>query len=369
MLRSATTAIAAVLAMSSTALLAQDATPPDTSVDTPVTAPDPLAPASTPEPIVAPEAAPVTTATPEAEPAAKATTTRTTKATNARRTTATARPASRPAPATAVAVTPAPAVAGTEPLSAAPVAEIAPIVPPAEPVAVEPAASRQAQSGVFMAIAAAGLVLAALIATLVALRSRRRRREALLDEQVYETEVVAEPAPAMTIEPEPVMTIEPALEPAFVAAPGVAAVTTVAATAVEPKLEPEVMAAAVAELEPEAVAEAVAEAHEPSPEIDGPVTEIPEGFDLSRFGPHTQAAYQGPTEDNPSLSLKHRLRKAAGMDQMAKREAEAELVAEAESAPVKAAAARAAVKPGGNDFMLPNNGTKATVRRATTPVE
>ena len=49
------------------------------------------------------------------------------------------------------------------------------------------------------------------------------------------------------------------------------------------------------------------------------------GFDLSHFGPTLQAAYKGPTEDNPSLSLKYRLRKAAGMDQMAKREAEAEL--------------------------------------------
>ena len=50
--------------------------------------------------------------------------------------------------------------------------------------------------------------------------------------------------------------------------------------------------------------------------MDGPVTELPEGFDLSKFGHHVQQAYKGPTEDNPSLSLKHRLRKAGGMDQM-----------------------------------------------------
>jgi hypothetical protein len=73
----------------------------------------------------------------------------------------------------------------------------------------------------------------------------------------------------------------------------------------------------------------VVAAHEPSPEIDGPVTELPEGFDVSRFGLHTQAAYNGPTEDNASLSLKHRLSRAAAMDQMAERDAEAEVAADA----------------------------------------
>jgi hypothetical protein len=38
------------------------------------------------------------------------------------------------------------------------------------------------------------------------------------------------------------------------------------------------------------------------------------GFDLSRFGPHTRAAYRGPTEDNPSLSLKKRLKIASFRD-------------------------------------------------------
>ena len=49
-------------------------------------------------------------------------------------------------------------------------------------------------------------------------------------------------------------------------------------------------------------------------EIDGPVTELPEDFDLSRFGYNVQEAYKGPTEDNPSLSLKNRLSRARGMD-------------------------------------------------------
>ena len=47
-----------------------------------------------------------------------------------------------------------------------------------------------------------------------------------------------------------------------------------------------------------------------------PVTELPEDFDLSRFGYNVQEAYKGPTEDNPSLSMKNRLTRARGMDQL-----------------------------------------------------
>ena len=56
---------------------------------------------------------------------------------------------------------------------------------------------------------------------------------------------------------------------------------------------------------------------------DAPRTKLPNGFDLSRFGPHVRAAYQGPTPDNPSLSLKYRLRRAAAMDQRARLDSEA----------------------------------------------
>lgn len=42
--------------------------------------------------------------------------------------------------------------------------------------------------------------------------------------------------------------------------------------------------------------------------------EVPDGFDLSRFGRHTRAAYMGPTPDNPSHSLKRRLRRASFFD-------------------------------------------------------
>lgn len=47
---------------------------------------------------------------------------------------------------------------------------------------------------------------------------------------------------------------------------------------------------------------------------DRPATAIPAGFDTSRFGRHTQAAYTGPTEANPFLSLKRRLKRASFLD-------------------------------------------------------
>ena len=61
----------------------------------------------------------------------------------------------------------------------------------------------------------------------------------------------------------------------------------------------------------------------PSPvQVEGPATTLPAGFDLSRFGRHVQAAYRGPTADNPSLSLKNRLRRASFYDQRERMAAE-----------------------------------------------
>jgi len=48
---------------------------------------------------------------------------------------------------------------------------------------------------------------------------------------------------------------------------------------------------------------------------DVPVTRLPADFDLSRYGRHVQAAYQGPTETNRSLSLRKRLARARFYDQ------------------------------------------------------
>jgi hypothetical protein len=78
-----------------------------------------------------------------------------------------------------------------------------------------------------------------------------------------------------------------------------------------------------AEMQPAWAAAAPVAAAEQQPESVGE-SRLPNGFDLSRFGPHVQAAYRGPTEDNPSLSLRHRLRKAAAMDQMERRNAASE---------------------------------------------
>jgi hypothetical protein len=66
---------------------------------------------------------------------------------------------------------------------------------------------------------------------------------------------------------------------------------------------------------------------------------LPDGFDLSRFGPHVQAAYRGPTADNPSLSLRTRLKRARFFDMKERREAEAgrsSAIAPAATAPARA---------------------------------
>ena len=72
--------------------------------------------------------------------------------------------------------------------------------------------------------------------------------------------------------------------------------------------EPATIAPRAAEPAPMAVAPATAAAAE------GP-SRLPNGFDLSRFGRHARAAYLGPTPDNPSHSLKRRLKRASFFDQ------------------------------------------------------
>jgi hypothetical protein len=79
-------------------------------------------------------------------------------------------------------------------------------------------------------------------------------------------------------------------------------------------------AAPVAAAEPVTVAPRAAEA---IPAAAAPVAvpreagpdRLPNGFDMSRFGRHTRAAYLGPTPDNPSHSLKRRLKRASFFDQ------------------------------------------------------
>lgn len=69
---------------------------------------------------------------------------------------------------------------------------------------------------------------------------------------------------------------------------------------------------------------------------------LPNGFDISRFGRHTQAAYLGPTEDNPSFSLKRRLKRASFFDQREREAAEAAASAKVEKKVAEAPVAQAA---------------------------
>ena len=89
-------------------------------------------------------------------------------------------------------------------------------------------------------------------------------------------------------------------------------------------------------------------------------TTLPSGFDISRFGPNVQAAYRGPSEDNPSLSLKRRLTVGSFLD---KKAAEA-----AHSAPVETTA-KPATTPAwaartDSDFMFRREGHTANLKRA-----
>jgi hypothetical protein len=274
MSRSAMTALAAAIALSSTPLFAQDASVPDPVADTATETPEP----ATPDPL-APDPAATTAAAPEtgtteAAPASKTSASR--AATTARRAASTARsPRSR----TADPVRPAQAAQAAAPAVEAPaeiplpIAEAAPpVAEPAVPPATQAPPIDQANAiDDFAPIAgAAALGLLGLAGAGLAMRRRRRRRE---DEEFEANQWALNHAAA---EPQPAPAMA-APEPVFSRAP----------------------------VQPTATA-----------------TALPAGFDISRFGRHVQAAYRGPTPDNPSLSLKNRLRRASFFDQQERRAAE-----------------------------------------------
>jgi hypothetical protein len=324
-LRSAMTAIAAVLALSPAPLFAQSAPDPVPESTTEPVTPDPLAP----EP-VAPEGPVVTdTASQPAktsEPAAKP------KAA-ARRPTATARSSatrSSVATATEPVANPAPA---TEESANAPVAA-APVAPPPTVPAENAAADQARQAAADRAqqlddtlelVGAAGAGLLALAGAGLALRSRKRRSEEERLEEAKWAIIEASPDPESQVE----------REPAFTRAP--------------------------------------TSMHDPAPAnsaipTGAPATRLPNGFDLSRFGPHVQAAYRGPTPDNPSLSLKYRLRRAGALDQQAHRAANEAAARPAAQAPTKPAWAQPAQTAREEaKFMLrragTNNGAKPVYQR------
>jgi len=290
----------------------------------------PLAPAPVASPLVA-EAA--------AKPAARKATPATSTAASPRPVAASAASAAPKLSATGGRITDPDAAAPTEPLAIQ--TEVAPVqVPIAEP----PATADTNMDGSLLPIAGIGAVgILALVGTGLVVRRRRRRdedAESAARRELAGTDSDADPA--MIVEPEPELQPEPVMID---------------------ELQPEPATPATPE-ETAAVAAAVIAAHEPSPEIDGPVTELPENFDTSQFGLHAQAAYNGPTEDNPSLSLKTRLSRANGMDQLAEREAEAEVAAdsveELAAKPVEPRTAvgglmlgRAGKKPGHKPIVLP----------------
>ena len=268
--RMGATAIAAVLVLSSTPLAAQevpstDAPPVGTTTAEPVADPapaaDPLAPASEAETSATTEAA---KAAPAPKPVAK------------RAVAKPARTAERSA-TRAAAPTPAP-VAEAAPSSEPPAPAPTPLAAAEPAPAVEPVAPAEPVNGVNMDEAlpvagGAGALILALAGVGMAVRRRRRREDenADLDLQHYAETTDAALRPMVAEKPAP----EPA--PSWS----------------EPVIQPKADPVMPSRMDPTAVSD---------------------DFDTSGFGRHVQAAYAGPTPENPSLSLRKRLKLATELD-------------------------------------------------------
>ena len=269
MIRPAMAAFAVVLALSSTPLLAQDV--PDATqpvAETPATAVPEIDPAA------ATPIEPTATSVPLA-PIAEPVTAKPRKSTTVRRAASVARPAS-------AAAAPAPAAAPALTADAAPIAVAAgPTAPAAAVVATRPAEEASVASGAMLPIAAAvGLGLLGLVVVGVAVRRRRRRNEEELAAADYYEPAVEAPAPAPALETE--------AAPAF-------ADPLVAELPLEPAAPPPAIVAGAA---PAAgLAPAASDCVDAAP------------------GSHVEAACEGPTADNPSLSIKKRLKRARFFDQ------------------------------------------------------
>jgi resuscitation-promoting factor RpfA len=256
-------AIAAVLVFSSTALIAQAApetTQPATATPaTPVPETAPVAP-TTSEPSDTTVSDPLAAA---AKPATT-TTTKSSKSTTTHRTATVARPAKAAPPAARAAASTPVAAPVTEPVETVPAAP-APLaaVPAAPPPAVAaPVQEAPAASNNMLPIAGAvALGLLALIGLAVAMRRRKLRRE----EDFAAVDQV-----------EPAFEGPATVDPLFAGQPS-------APLAAEP-------AVSVAE-----------------PALAGPCADAAPGS-------HVEAACEGPSEDNPSLSIKKRLKRAQFFD-------------------------------------------------------
>ncbi len=270
-IRPAMTAIAAILALSSTQLLAQmapEATQPVTVA--PVLAvPDITPGATTPsEPSANSASDPLA-----AEPTI--TTTKSSSSTTTRRTASVTRPA-KAAPPVARASGAAPVAEPAETAAASPGPLVAmPAAPPPAIAATPPAQEAPAVSNDMLPIAgAAGLGLLGLIGLGVAMRRRKLRR----DEEFAAADQY-QPAAEASAQADPLFA-----EPSFAPRPAdpVPATPVVAASA---------------------LVATSASAGSPSDCID------------TAPGSHVEAACDGPTADNPSLSIKKRLKRAHFFDQ------------------------------------------------------
>jgi hypothetical protein len=275
--RLGTTATAAVVALTSTQLFAQE-TP---SSETPVVeapagteSPEPVTDAQAPAAVsLEPSAEPETTAN-SSETSAVPARTKAPTASNIVEKTARASERSATRSAEPVARVAEPAVEAGESADSALLdsmepAEIASI-PDAKPVKTAKLDEAVPLAG------GAGAVILALAGAGMAVRRRKRRQDDGGLEQDWRAETAIADAP--TAEPEPLW------DP--------------------PVREPAVMA----------------------PVKAAKTNDVPEDFDTSKFGPHVQAAYRGPTPENPSLSLRKRLKIAGELD---RRERESGEVADA----------------------------------------
>lgn len=260
-------AIAAVLALSATPLAAQEFPTRDTPVEA-TTAAEPVSPVVDPLAPVpeADAAAPAagSTAAEETETTVEATTeeaatpapiTKKAATKTARAAPRAANRASTPVAATVPGAAPAAPVAAMEPaLEAAPVEE----------TVAQPSNKPNINETIPLA-GGAGAVILALAGAGMAVRRKRRRDEEAVDGEWTDQEELT-----LTEEVEPVA--EPAWDPPVH----------------QPKAAPTPASMAT--------------------------TEVSDDFDTSRFGRHVQAAYVGPTPENPSLSLRKRLKLAGELD-------------------------------------------------------
>jgi len=285
---SALPAIAAALALSSTPSLAQEVQPTepvpvtttappvtadtssvtaDTSVETPVAAETPAKTAT-----VKTRTVTHTTRTAAAKPAPSTARAATTRTTSTRATTTAAAPASAATPSQA-------------PANASSQSAVAPVVDMTAKPANQPATASKASNGTNQSLiyGAGALALIALGAAAFAVARRRRREDAWhgewADEPGLEHEATIERAPAAAAAP---MAVEPRHDP------------------IVHREQPEIV-------EPSAFSWGATAPASPETQRDADDDRLPGETWVQR-------AYRGPSANNPSVSLKNRLRRAAFFD-------------------------------------------------------